>query len=206
MALRPPRRPTPTRRPRTEGVQVPGALARGATSSPEPMKALAEANDGMHDLIAQFTSALDEDPSLDPETKAFLREQFGLALDDAPDGLDLLEQLGNRGVWVEAVQSMQDSGAIAENEANDLVRQLEQAIAPLQSRESKLAIEFSRRMQSDGEDAALEWFRAQVAQGEAEAAQKAATPTAASGDGVLPLRTEITQSRSRRLRAPPRPR
>src|SRR5690606_24208748 len=122
--------------------------------------------------------------------------------EEEPNTLDLLEQLSDRGVWAEVVKSMQGSGAINERDASDLMRQLDAAIAPLQARESRLAIEFSRRLQSDGEEAALAWFREQIAQDEIEAANKAAAAPDAAKE--RPLRTEVTQSRSRRLRGPPR--
>ena len=201
MASRPTRRPPP--RPTQGNLSVPGVAAAGIGE--EAIRAASDPAGEVKDLLAEFSGVLDDDPSLDADTKAFLKQQFGFAMkegEESPNSLELLEQLGDRRVWAEAVESMQGSGAISERDASDLMRQLDAAIAPLQARESKLAIEFSCRLQSDGEEAALAWFREQIARDETEAANRpAGTPDTAK---ERLLRTEVTQSRSRRLRGPPR--
>ena len=73
---------------------------------------------------------------------------------------------------------------------------------PLQRRESQLAIEFSRRLQTDGEEKALAWFRKEAAALNNAPEGERAAPTRPSAD-VSPLRSETIHSRSRRLRGPP---
>lgn len=208
MALRPPRRPAPSRRPERPSVGQHAALQPAADPQLESgaVRKAADLDAGIEALLGQFAAAIDEDASLDAETKEFLKHQFGAALEDTTPAASALEQLGNRTLWVDAVQALQDSGALAEREANDLVRQLEGALAPLQRRESRLAIEFSRRMQTDGEEQALSWFREQLQHGDAAEADSAANGGVRAPDPAPILRTDMTQSRSRRLRGPPRPR
>ncbi|MCD9032386.1 hypothetical protein LDO32_11685 [Luteimonas sp. Y-2-2-4F] len=172
----------------------------------DAIRKAADLDAGVEALLGQFAAALDEDASLDAETKEFLKHQFGAALEDTTPAASALEQLGNRTLWVDAVQALQDSGALAEREANDLVRQLEGALAPLQRRESRLALEFSRRMQSEGEEQALSWFREQLQRGESAEADAASSTGIRAPDLAPQLRTDMTQSRSRRLRGPPKPR
>ena len=101
------------------------------------------------------------------------------------------------------MQALQDAGELEGTDAESLIRRLDEALQPLERKESKLAIEFSRRLADDGEQEALEWLR-----------QQADKPQAGSDDtgskespGRRPatsLRGDVVNSRSRRLRGPPK--
>lgn len=158
------------------------------------------------ELMAQFEATLDElsqDPSIDPQTRELLRSQFSEAVADLGTMAGAPAEIPGRAVWVDAVQALQASGSVAESEVNDLIRQVNHALEPLERRESQVAIEFGRRLQTEGEEAALAWFRTQSQRAkDAEAHQRQATvpPSAAA----TPLRNDVIKSRSNRLRGPPR--
>ena len=91
--------------------------------------------------------------------------------------------------------------ALDETERNTLLRQLNEAIEPLNDAGTQVTLEFSRRLQADGEAAALAWLAEQR-----KAAEKSAAvaPLPADRHGVpLAGAQAITRSRSRRLRGPP---
>ena len=200
MSARPPRRRLPAqRKPAVQPALVEQRTVADAAQSDDP-----EANDferGVEQLLQQFESVLREDPGIDAETRDLIRAQFGQALADAATTPDMLAAVPDRESWMDAVRGLRESGAVDETEANDLVRQLDQALQPLQRRESQLAIEFSRRLQAEGQEKALAWFRQQTAEDNHEAA----TPPPAR-ENAAPLRNEVINSRSRRLRGPPRQR
>lgn len=178
-------------------------LDRGANVASAIGGAGADIKAGMDDFLRQLDSALREDPSLDRDARDALMQQFEDAMGGANNG-DAgasIAALADRSLWMDAVQSLQSSGAMGENEANDLIRQINQALQPLQRRESQLAIEFSRRLQTDGEEKALAWFRKEAAalNNDTTAEPVSARPSA----DVSPLRSEVVNSRSRRLRGPP---
>ena len=86
------------------------------------------------------------------------------------------------------------------DDANAMVRRLTEALEPLQRRESMLAIEFSRRMQAEGEEAALAWFREATSnESRADAAQSVPSPA----DAQPALKAEAVNSRTSRPRGPP---
>ena len=159
----------------------------------------------MAELMQQFDAALQDlqnDPSLDRDMREQLRQQFAQALSDAGTGENAPAGIPDRAVWMDAVQALQASGAVKESEANELIRQVNQALEPLQRRESQLAIEFSRRLQTEGQEKALAWFRKESKDtADAPRAEPASRP--APSDKSRPLRTEVVNSRSRRLRGPP---
>lgn len=196
---RPPRPGTPP-----SALQRPVMLDRGANPAAPSIAAAAGADlkAGMDDFLRQLDSALREDPSLDRDARDALMQQFEGAMSATNGGAPSIAALADRSLWVDAVQSLQSSGAMSESEANDLIRQINQALQPLQRRESQLAIEFSRRLQTEGEEKALAWFRKEAASlNNAPDAERAAS-TRPSAE-VSPLRSETIHSRSRRLRGPP---
>ncbi len=179
-------------------------LDRGAnTATSIAAGAGADLKAGMEDFLRQLDTALREDPSLDRDARDALMQQFEGAMSAGNGGAPSIAALADRSLWVDAVQSLQSSGAMGESEANDLIRQINQALQPLQRRESQLAIEFSRRLQTEGEEKALAWFRKEAATlNNSPEAERAAAPVRPSAD-VSPLRSEVVNSRSRRLRGPP---
>lgn len=196
MTLRRPHRPTA----KQPSLQQPIMLDGGASAG-QAMGAGADVRSGMNDFLRQLDVALREDPSLDRDARDALMQQFEDAMSGAaangasPASFD-------RAIWMDAVQTLQSSGAMGEGEANDLIRQINQALQPLQRRESQLAIEFSRRLQIEGEEKALAWFRKEAAALTSNSAgtERSSLPPA---DVVSPIRSEVVNSRSRRLRGPP---
>jgi hypothetical protein len=157
------------------------------------------AADDTQALINDFDASLQADADLDQEGREFLSQQFRTAVREAASSGATSRPL-ERSDWLETLEALRDMGVVDEDESNTLVRQLDQALQPLQSRNVQVALEFSRRCSEQDEQGALEWLRAQTA--EAPKAQQPSSPPspqlkhAASGDTV-------TQSRSRRLRGPP---
>ncbi len=198
MTQRPPQRPTP--RP---ALQRPTMLDGASHASPEQAKA-ASGDPGMDELMRQFDAALQEmqnDPALDPATREMLHQQFAQALSDMGTVEGAVTDIPDRAMWMDAVQALQASGEVSESEVNDLIRQINQALQPLQRRESQLAIEFSRRLQTEGQEKALAWFRKESKS--LSDAPKAEASRIAPLEKTRPLRTEVVNSRSRHLRGPP---
>lgn len=160
----------------------------------------------MEELLQHFESALQDmqqDPSLDAETCDLLRQQFVQTLGDLNSIEGTAAEIPGHAMWIDALQALQAGGDISESEANDVIRQVNHALQPLQRRESQIAIEFSRRLQSEGEGKALAWFHEEQQRAkDAEAAEVAVKP--ALGETSSPLRNEVVNSRSHRLRGPPR--
>ena len=198
MTQRPPQRPAP--RP---ALQRPTMLDGTSHASPERAQA-ASGDPGMDELMRQFDAALQEmqsDPALDPATREMLHQQFAQALSDMGTVEGAVADIPDRAMWMDAVQALQASGEVSESEVNDLIRQINQALQPLQRRESQLAIEFSRRLQTEGQERALAWFRKE-SKGLSDV-PKAEASRIAPLEKTRPLRTEVVNSRSRHLRGPP---
>lgn len=157
----------------------------------------ADVVDAVSGKVEAFEQLLAADASLDDDMRALLRQQFALAMDAGSD----LAAAPDRAVWMDAVQALQASGELADDDANAVIRQISAAMEPLQRRESRIALEFSRRLASDGEQSALAWFRSQSRQASEACADDARV--AAASEVVRPLRGEVVNSRSRRLRGPP---
>lgn len=161
----------------------------------------------MDALLRQFESTLQElqdDPSLDAETRNMLHQQFTQALGELGTVAGAPAELPSRAMWMDAVQALQAGGGISDDEVNELIRQVNQALEPLQRQESQLALEFGRRLQAQGEEAALAWFRTESQRAkDAESATGQATQPLPSGPDA-PLRNEMIQARAHRLRGPPR--
>lgn len=83
-----------------------------------------------------------------------------------------------------------------------LHRTIGEVAGTLERRESRIALEFSQRMQVEGRDSALAWLRAQVATESAQA--EPATGRLSVEAGRLLSASDTVRSRSRRLRGPPR--
>lgn len=203
MPPRPPRRATPNRtRPthvpvRQDSVD-PGETGLDQAEVNPEVEALQGA---VNELLQDFEAMLVNDPGIDQETRDFVQKQFADALDEAAAESEPTAAL-DRGAWMDVVEGLQGSGAVTEDEANVLIRQLNQALRPLESRESQIAIEFGRRMQTEGQEKALAWFREQKSQASADPEQDASSGI--RKDPPQPLRSEMVNSRSRRVRGPPK--
>ena len=102
-------------------------------------------------------------------------------------------------------KALQAAGAVSDEDANALVRQLDGALAAFERRESKFAIEFSQRMARDGEQAALEWLRdnRDALLGEGSPGSVHAAMSNGIGEPAPVMATDATRSRARRVRGPP---
>lgn len=158
----------------------------------------------MAELLGEFDAVLAMNPALDHEAREQLHAEFSRALEDAAEtAATATAQVPDRAAWAETVSALQESGAIGGDEANALVRTFEASLQPLERRESRVALEFARRLATDGEEGALAWFRSQAV---AASARRDAVPGAPAPQdhASAALRTEVVSSRSRRLRGPPR--
>ncbi len=196
MAQRPPQRPI---------FQQPAAFVAGAAleTSPAPVAAL---DSGMEELLRQFEEALHElenDPAMDLATRTMLRDQFTQSMRDMKQGNDTAVEIPDRAMWMDALQALQASGAVASDEVDELIRQVNQALQPLQRRDTRIALEFSRRLSTEGEEKALAWFRTETAKSRAEDGESIAAPAAPVASVTPILRGDVVNSRSRRLRGPP---
>ena len=179
----------------SQGVQQDPA----ATSAPA-----AEAAHGAQAVLEQFQGLLQQDTSLAGDDRDELGRAFEQALQDVASSQDQASSdVFDRSTWHDTVELLRQGGFVEQDEADHLIRTLNEALAPLQRRESQLAMEFSRRVESDGQEKALEWFReASKANAEAAAKSQSGVPSGHSAD-VSPLRSDTVNSRSRRLRGPP---
>lgn len=178
------------------------ASAASVDAMREPKRSADEGVDLHAALLEQFEQALGgiSDTDLGHEDRALLSEHFKKA------AAEIVESGGSeaqpaRSDWEETVQLLRDGGVVGEDDINPLIRQLTAALEPLQRPEVALAAEFSARCERDGQEKALEWFRAQ-------SSKKAQTTLPGSESGHDKDRPResgaIINSRSRRLRGPPK--
>lgn len=198
----------PTRKPGAQRPQdVPAVRARPVVGEnpASPIAGQAASSGELADgpgkrLLQDLETVLRDEPGLDSDMRQMLQAQFAEAVEMAERDPQATAAVPARGEWLDAIDALKQSGLLAEGEVNDLIRQIDGALAPLERRESKLAVEFSRRIQEQGHESAMEWFRqARAAEDEASADEADAPrsgPVPAAG-------SEVIQSRSRRLRGPP---
>ncbi|MGJ4802655.1 hypothetical protein ACQYVW_05415 [Luteimonas sp. SDU82] len=198
MAIRPPRRAAA--RPALGGAQVHagmgGIAATAASSAPEAEAAVAASDTQreIFDLLEQSlraTAQPGDDEDLDFVIEHMRKAVSGADLRPATSTID-------RTAWVDTLESLASEGLLDGDERENLIRQFGEAGSVLHSRDAQVALELARRIERDGERAAMEWLASQRA-GHA--------PTHGAGatidDGPVAGKQSITRSRSRRLRGPP---
>lgn len=178
-----------------------------AAAAPQPAKGEAAhgveqlVQAGMEKLQQQFQAILQDDATLGAEQRDQMARFLEQSLENAAASTGPASgEVFDRAAWMETVELLRQSGSVPGDEADDLVRRLNDALEPLERRESQLALEFSRRMATEGQEKAIEWLRGQT---EKESAQKAQESAALPQDDHPPMRNEVVRSRSRRLRGPP---
>ena len=144
--------------------------------------------------VSDFEASLRAQSGLDSEGLEFILQNFRQAIDEAPLDPGLMPLDADS--WAQTLNGMVANGLIDEDERNVLARQFEQAISPSQGKDAQLALEFARRLQSDGEQSAMEWLATQ-----GKPSRKSSEVP--SRDVVADGKQSITKSRSRRLRGPP---
>lgn len=158
----------------------------------------------MAQLRGEFEAVLASNPAIDREAREQIQADFSRALEDAREAAaGASATLPDRASWSDTVQSLQGSGAIGDEEANELIRTFDASLQPLERRESRVALEFARILATEGEEKALAWFRSQATSAGGTGGDAAASTAPRDGAGEA-LRAEVVNSRSRRLRGPPR--
>lgn len=154
-------------------------------------------------LLRQFMDLLGDDPSLDDSDRSLIRQELANAM-AAVEASGAGFEEPDRAAWMDAANALHAAGAVSDDEAHALVRQLDGALSALERKESRFAMEFSRRMARDGETAALEWLRQnrQVLLDDGDGAADAAMSNGFGGPQPA-VATDAIRSRSRRVRGPP---
>ena len=181
-------------------------LARSQQAGDERVQATAgaSADSAGKALLGQFQELLQQEGSLGHDDRDELARVFEQALQDAassppPEASDAFDA----STWRETVEMLLQGGFVEQGEADHLIRSLNEALAPLQRRESRLAMEFSRRVETEGQEKALEWFRQASMAGQESAAARVPGAAGPEQTTASHLRADTVNSRSRRLRGPP---
>lgn len=167
-----------------------------ATAQPVESRAQAMDSDVQH-LLAQFSESLRDEPDIDQEGRDYLQQQFEDALKGAKSAQDPGGDAGSAD-WRQMVEVLRSAEALDEDEANALIRQMDQMMQPFKRPAVSLAMEYSRRCKADGEESARDWYKRQTLQDP----EKDPPPVPGFTRRPLP-KDSVTQSRSRRLRGPP---
>lgn len=190
-------------RKRSAQERLPHAVVGEVAEAPAQEEAGQEAQvqAGLEEVFAEFQALLKNDPALDEQIREQLEDEVRSALKEAAAS-PAAASVPGRADWMGAIETLKKVGDFEDGEANDLIRQLDGALQPLQKRESQLAIEFSRRLATDGQEKAIAWF--QQASKEAAESQDDDSAGQPLDDNPASLRNEVVNSRSRRPRGPPR--
>lgn len=148
-------------------------------------------------ILAEFETALRDEPGVGQEGLDFLMPYLRDAVEQA--SLQPFRAEIDPVAWMAAFDGIVGD-ALDEDERNALVRQLNEAVEPLGEQKTQVALEFARRVQTDGQTAALAWLEEHK-----KLAGKAdpQIPQPTAGDRPPVGAQAITRSRSRRLRGPP---
>ncbi len=150
-------------------------------------------------FIDDFEAGLREEPGIDRDDIDHIMQFFRQAVLDAPLGAGL--QPATPEDFAAALNAMVAGGLLDESTRVDAERQIREAFAPLETEEVQIALEYARRLKSDGEERALEWFMARrkdvETQSVAKKTNQSVTASAASE------KYSTTKSRARRPRGPP---
>ncbi len=159
-------------------------------------------------LVEELAATLEEGGVLGADDRAALREQVELALRQqveavaaGPAAPAVGAAASSRSEWLDTIEGLRANEVLTEEDANALIRQLDVILSPSQNKDVDLALEFGRRFQRDGQEQALAWFKAQL--------NGASTETSPNEGGKpseppVALASAIVNSKSRRLRGPPR--
>ncbi|QCO68607.1 hypothetical protein E5843_14030 [Luteimonas yindakuii] len=193
------RRPPPRRKPdqALPSVGVGSTVMAEAAAPPaSPRNVAAEERE---QKLAEFEAMLQAQPGM---TEAGL-ELVMQGCRDALDNVSLEPALGvpQRNEWIASIDALIEQGALDQASGDALVRQIDAAVAPLESPDVQRALELAGRIQRDGQAQAREWLESQSDNEASDDLARVRTNEAAVDSH--PLRESITRSRSRRLRGPP---
>ena len=158
----------------------------------------------IEEMIKGFQDMFFSGIDLEDKDLAELKAQFGDAMRQAATEPVDIDTLTDRSNWVSMVDDLLATGLVGEDESNTLIRKLDQAMEPLQNPRVKLAIEFGRRCQEEGEEKALQWYQTQIDMQAASSNGATARESNYGNNNQISHRDAITRSRSRTLRGPPR--
>lgn len=166
-----------------------------------------ESDDGIDQLqkqvLEELRDSLQDKHGLDREERDALSDEFAKAIASAPPMADMLDSLDPQ-QWHKTIATFVEEGLIDSDEAVRLRQRVDEAFRPLATEKGKLVLEFSERLQRDGEASALDWLRSQDLASFDESARPArGIPPSAARKRRLPQNQDVTASKSRRLRGPP---
>lgn len=204
---RPPRRqPARNPSPSSAGVVPLRPVARDdADQAAAPQDELDRIADS---LVEELAATLEEGGVLGADDRAALREQVELALRQQVEAVAAGQAVpaasaaaSGRSEWLDTIEGLRENDVLTEEDANALIRQLDTILSPSQNKDVDLALEFGRRFQRDGQEQALAWFKAQL---NGASTQSSPNEGAKPSEPPVALASAIVNSKSRRLRGPPR--
>lgn len=191
------RRPPPRRKPD----QALPHVGVGMTVTAEAAAPVQErtASGDFEQKLAEFEAMLQAQPGMTEEGLELVLQ----GCRDALDNVSLQPALGvpQRNEWIASIDALIQQGALDQASGDALVRQIDAAVAPLESPDVQRALELAGRIQRDGQAQAREWLETQSDQEASDDLAQVRSNEAAVDSH--PLRESITRSRSRRLRGPP---
>lgn len=197
------RRPPLMRKRPSEGQAVvrPTGVQTRAGAVTKNEDALEQTDAEQQPSVDQLLEELSQDASIDAEALAFIKENASSDPDFSQNFEEMFDTLSRKETWTQAIDQLSKRGEIQESEANELIRKIDQALKPLRRRESQIAIEFGRRMQTDGRESALAWYKTETAK-----LRKAEDETSSElgfNGNPQPQNSDTVQLKSRRPRGPP---
>lgn len=193
----------PRKRPTTVSTVPVGAPAMAQAADDEiDANAPAESDpqELARELLSQIDGLLRDQPSLDEKDREAFSEVFAASLQEVVES-GAHQQPLSEAEFQQTINGLKRHAAEAGKEDSDLARHLAGAIASLEQRQTKLALEFGRRLRADGQSSALAWLRQQQSSDQADGSDEGSSEAM---DASHPLRSDVTNSRSRRLRGPPK--
>lgn len=192
------RRPPPRRKPEQAlshvGAGMPAALA--GTVAPVEERS---GSSGFEEKLAEFEAMLQAQPGMTEEGLELVLQGCRDALDNV--SLQPALAVPQRNEWIASIDALIQQGALDQASGDALVRQIDAAVAPLESPGVQRALELAERIQRDGQAQAREWLETQSDKEASDDLAQVRSNEAAVDSH--PLRESITRSRSRRLRGPP---
>lgn len=199
MSTRQRRRPM-IRKPSAEPVGLGQVTAASVEASTEVEDPNAEFAVEQQRLLEEFEAALSQQSSLDREDRDFIFEQYKAAIENASLESEFTSGL-DRQTWIETVELLSRDQSAGQADVDALIRQFDEVMKPLQSAQMQVALEYLQRLQQHGEADAMSWLQEQNRKQEQDVVSDAVRPTLSD---LVPRRQSITQSKSRRLRGPPK--
>lgn len=192
------RRPARTRPAQASSATWPHAAAGTVAATPDVAAAPPAMTAERQQLLEMFEASLLEQGDLDREERDYLLDQYKAVISAAPLAPSFTPgQLTDDLAGTFAL--LRDNGLLAEDDIAVLERQLGDIEGTLRSSDVGTALEFARRVETEGRDAALRWWSSR------DRDDAASTAPVAPTDIPSP-RNAAGTSRSRSLRGPPRAR